>query len=56
MSMWFSWVKHTPNPIYFQPRNAVNAARGKREPCAAQGLPHVASVDTTARQPAVGTR
>jgi MFS family permease len=29
---------------------------GKRGPCAAQGLPQVASVDTTARQPAVSTR
>jgi MFS family permease len=29
---------------------------GKRGPCAAQGLPHVASVDATARQPAVSTR
>jgi hypothetical protein len=29
---------------------------GKRGPCAAQGLPREASVDTTARQPAVSTR
>jgi MFS family permease len=29
---------------------------GEWGPCAAQGLPHVASVDTTARQPAVSTR
>jgi hypothetical protein len=30
----------------------VGRKAGKRGPCAAQGLPHVSLVDTTARQPA----